>query len=374
MMYKLVIFFFIFSIYFGHLDTGITPFLISKIGTVLLILTAIITNFRDYFNFSRLTKILLLLILLTSVRNYYFFSTEISLINIESLLVIFSIESIKTLIINNKIDFNIIINYTIFFSVLAGLYLVFGFGDGSWEGRYTIDNQNQNLLAVNLSIGIIFIIIKLIKSKRKLLLFSCLFIILVAVTMTGSRSGFIVCILGALSVLYKYRLSIHKTKRIFYSFFFIMFLVSLGLIFTETDNILALRFQNNSGIDLSGRDEYWKIMPFWVADNWLFGIGETGLYSKSMSNFGAARSPHNLYVKTFVQTGLIGLLIISILIRELFKLKKISKNNLLSLTGILVFLALSLVAHPLTTMSMWLLFIPSIVLTKINKKKKFNEL
>lgn len=374
MMYKFIISFFIFSIYFGHLDTGITPFFISKIAITLLLLTAIISDFRDYFNFSNLTKILLFLLLFISIRNFFYYSTEISFINLEFLLIILCIESISTLIRNNRINFNKIVNYTILFSALVGLYLILGFGDNSWDNRHTIDGQNQNLLAVNMSIGIIFCLIKFKKSKIKILLFISLFIMLAAITMTGSRSGFIISLLGALGVLKRYFSFVQLNKKLLYSFLIILFITILGLIFFYSENILLSRFLENPSWDLSGRDAYWLAMPSWVEDNWLFGIGEAGLYSYSMFTYGSALNPHNLYVKIFVEAGLIGLLIVSLLIRELFILKNISKNNLYIIPGILVFLALSLVAHPLTTMSMWLLFIPCVVLTKINRQKKFNEL
>ena len=160
MMYKYVIFLYIFSIYFGHLDTGITPFFISKTGTILLIFAAVTSNFYSFFNFSRVSKLLLFLLLLMSIRNYYFPNSERSLINLEFLLIILSLESFIVLIYSSKINFQNITNYTIFFSTLAALFIVLGLGDSSWEGRHTIDGQNQNLLAVNISIGVIFNSIK----------------------------------------------------------------------------------------------------------------------------------------------------------------------------------------------------------------------
>jgi hypothetical protein len=163
-----------------------------------------------------------------------------------------------------------------------------------------------------------------------------------AIVLVGSRSPLIGLTLALLwALIYRNKLGILiivvcLTSALFFVFKFDTLIYDFQILDRFT-------YQNVADSNGSSRFELWnKFIPYIVRNNFLFGIGfgPAEMYSLAKLNQWS-NVPHNMFVDIFVQLGLVGSLLFSLLLLLKFvrgKQKSSSPKNLITLLPIMLFI------------------------------------
>ena len=288
--------------------------------------------FKDFKKFNKFTIPLILIFSIQFISGYFNQNNEahyFSLITFLNFIVFF------TMLAHTKNDKNLLsraINYYLA-SIFFILVLIF-FNletDYNFDGRLTIFGVNQNWLALNFSISIIFLAHKLLQLKGKFNTIKVIYFLMIIslffqLSYTGSRSGFIGMILGLCLLLFRFKFkyliqSILKNIKIFT---FIAIIISIFL----NSEVFSSRFSSfiSTG-DLSGRDLTWTLLLENIDAIPLFGIGYSGYFIFSKSLFGYYSSAHNFFIETLFIGGFPSLILLIIFVIRIF-LKAIMNKSL----------------------------------------------
>jgi len=219
------------------------------------------------------------------------------------------------LVNHERLDHGVLLKGMFSFS-LGAVLLAFLYNSGIGieynGGRVSVFGDNENAIAVRLSVAcliLIYLVLSddlLIKNWRYLLLLP-IPIMLTFMFETGSRKAFISFVLAFFIgiLFYKVKVGWHK---IFILIAAIVASVYFFKFFLVTD-VLYNRMQSlREEVDLGGREELWtRIVPF-IQDNIIWGRGKTGYHKFSIQTFGVIKSPHNVLLEVLAYTGIIGFL------------------------------------------------------------------
>lgn len=189
--------------------------------------------------------------------------------------------------------------------------------------RMTAFEQDQNELSVMLSIAASFVFILMKQKNHKIvniLLVVFLCVCLVAILLTGSRTGLIiflvVLILGLVSF---------GKKVIVWAILSIIIAAPLILPFIPESNIerlLQTQEQVAEG-DFTGRGYIWErgLTAFHsqIPIRMLIGVGYDQFEFLYNQNYGTFTAPHNTYVSVYVELGIIGFLIFLCILFYVFR-------------------------------------------------------
>jgi O-antigen ligase len=342
---KFSIYLFLFSLNFESINLfnlGI-DYLATKISISVLLFFSLL-NFKKSFtfkNFPNVIKILVLYILMLIVNNFINQNVAYNtIINVS-----FFLNVLVFIVLCNyaAIDKYIILKGLLVFSLSSfclTILFLFGLGEISYiEGRFSIFGMNENGLGLALCISIFILIAivfdnKLFFNKGRYLLLVMIPFLFFFLLQTGSRGALISLTLG----LGTYFILNNKLKHIYKIVLFLVILFSSLFIweFFLRDSVITARLMESiNNRDVSSRDLVWKSIYIIIADNTMFGIGETG-YAQKMDNFSeyGVASPHNVFLEIFCYTGLVGLVIFLFFLKNIFVAARevfLNKGEILSI-------------------------------------------
>ena len=358
-----------FSIHFENWDIfsiGI-DFLITKITIVFYILFSF-PNFKRFKSLKKFKKFIFPIILVFMIQTFsgynykrLYFEEYFSLVFFLNI-ILFILMLIQAQYDDKAIG--VALKSYAFGGLILALFFVLGIQTNtSFGGRTTIFDVNHNMLAVNLSIvALIFLNLLLFNKKTnefvRFIYLSSILIIVIFIASTGSRSGVLSLLGGALMIFL-----LIKTKDIFkkimvivigglFTFFFLIFIFNYSI----SGNRLNETVQTG---DLSGRNDYWVEMIPLSSINPAFGIGYSGFKYEVYNIYGEYRSAHNVFVSVLVTGGFVSLLLVCFFLYNILKKANLNyktKNDILSIAFLVPIFVMAFVAHLLSTKIEWGVF------------------
>ncbi len=295
---------------FSHYPVFPMPLYLFIIMLFLVMLFS--TLLSDYF-FSGILHIIKSIYFLVLI--YLFFSLikkedDIWLI-IKSLLISSLILSFGAIYDLSKINFDLLT-----FSVDAQ------FRSGGLFGNV---NAVAGFFAVSIPLGISLFFLEL-RIWNKNIIISLVFLLIIGLIITVSRSGFLSVIISSFIILFYFK------RKVFWRLFFSSF-ASLFILFLIDDirEIIFSLLRFDAG--LSQRDHYWNLTLDMFKDNPIFGVGP-GAWGKEMFNYfpvmmdtfegqllqygflltEGANAAHNIYLVFLSEMGILGLIVISVFV------------------------------------------------------------
>ncbi len=198
------------------------------------------------------------------------------------------------------------------------------------QERLTFFGQDQNELSYLLSFGIVSIIyiINFMVNKRviKIMYLSLGYIFALIIMLTGSRTGFInIIVICLLIVIMNYK---HYKNNFYVP---ILFAAALLMFYYLPEHISGRLLETVDEIQnkkLTGRVDIWTygLMAFNENGSYLLGTGFKTFRKLLETTYNISVAPHNTYLSTLVELGIIGLslylMIIIYLIKKVFYLCK----------------------------------------------------
>ena len=221
---------------------------------------------------------------------------------------------LNTLVTSDKIIRNIMFSFVMgcCIPICVMINLMIHGVSGDIE-RMTALEQDQNELSVMLCIAVSFVFILLKQQNARiinilLIVFICF--CLAAILLTGSRTGFIILLTVSLLGLVSF-----GKKGAVWAIISIVFILPFILPFIPESNIerlLQTREQLSEG-DLTGRGFIWErgISAFNAQPSIrrLIGVGYDQFPFLYKQNFALQTAPHNTYLASYIEQGIIGFLI-----------------------------------------------------------------
>lgn len=291
-------------------------FSLPKLSVVILLVAFIMSTYVRKLHYNHFLGVF-------SIYSIWAFITALFSINIEEamlrwisfilpLLILMYV--LNTLITNDRIIRNIMLSFITGCCIpicIMVYYMIEGVG-GDIE-RMTALAHDQNELSVMLCIAVSFVFILLKQECSRLTtillaIFVCL--CLIAILLTASRTGFlilsVVSLLGLMSL---------GKKGVIWAIILVFILLPFILPFIPASNIerlLQTQEQLTEG-DLTGRGYIWErgISAFNALPSIrrLIGIGYDQFALLYKQNYGILTAPHNTYLASYIEQGVIGLLI-----------------------------------------------------------------
>lgn len=213
------------------------------------------------------------------------------------------------------------LRFLVYCSALGGVVAILSLRDsvnewGISSGRFGIDELNGNFVSYILS-GTIFIIIlytklyPIKKPKYDVVLFFIIGILIYGLLLLGTRGA----MASSVAVLAWSVIGLRMSKYVSLVVFFAMIAFSIALSIGLIDSILIyFDFLSNRGTgDLSGRLQIWPEAIRYITEYPLFGIGPGAFLDVGILQVGA----HNLILTVLLDTGLLGLLTMSLFFTSL---------------------------------------------------------
>jgi O-antigen ligase len=181
------------------------------------------------------------------------------------------------------------------------------------NARVTVLGQDQNELSFLLTFGIICLLylfqFEKISRKLKLIMLSCIFLMIFVILTTGSRTGFIILLFTGLV----FAVINFKGSKIF-----VLIPIVTGLsiyLFLNLPEVIYSRLietssQIESG-DFTNRERIWEMgfNAFIDSGRLLFGTGHDTFRILMNNSYGWLTAGHNTYLITLIELGLIGFIL-----------------------------------------------------------------
>lgn len=286
--------------------------------------------------------------------------------------------------IKNKTQLNnIFVSYILgsLFIAITTIYEYFNFYKFELYNysRATAFEQDQNELSFLLSFGIVLILYFIQftqqSNRTRILCVLCAILLFYAVLLSGSRTGFIIILLIAFVYLFT-KLNFSKLFLVFPT------LLIVGLYFFNLLNeaisarLLETYSQIESG-NLTGRTEIWEVglNSFLKNGNILLGIGHDAFQEfhkgLTLNNYGLA--VHNTYLGTFIELGVIGLVLYLNIILHLAK-KILFLYKRISMFFVLFLIPILLSMFTLVLIQRRWLFLIGVIIIKLVEEYKKSEI
>jgi O-antigen ligase len=250
--------------------------------------------------------------------------------------------------------------------------------DVSEDGRMSLMGDNPNAVALRqvMALGIIGsgLLGQIQDSRIKCLAMVPAIPAILALTIeTGSRTG-----LAALSIVLLVILFCHRNRSLIGSIGIggVTAVVSLAIIEAvfASETMMGRIMDTLTSGDVAGRDEIWQQLWPIARSNWLFGLGETGYASALSRRFGGSEpmSPHNVFLEILLQSGICGLALFCIFLRQHVASVLIARSrdgNILPLIFFVPIVGVIVSAQLFTVKAMWL----AIAYTIAQSKRSLRE-
>ncbi len=182
-----------------------------------------------------------------------------------------------------------------------------------------------------------------------------------AVILTGSRSGFVATCLGLVSVFFALRHA-RALYRAVWSAVILAAFASLFFALPVSNNLgtnlqrITFSSERESLGTLTGRTEIWSAGLEAFAEHPIAGTGLYTFRADTESRLGEEKAPHNIWLETAVETGIIGLFLLAAAwVTAIVPVVKHRDFRVgFHLTFLLVLLTTSLVANLITSKSLWI--------------------
>ncbi len=182
-----------------------------------------------------------------------------------------------------------------------------------------------------------------------------------AVILTASRSGFIATCLGLASVFFALRYA-RTLYRVVWSALIVAVFAGLFFAVPVSNNLetnlqrITFSADEDSVGTLAGRTEIWSAGLAAFADRPIAGTGLYTFRAATESSLGEERAPHNIWLETAVETGIIGLVLLATAwVTAIIPVLKHRDFRMgFHLTFFLVLLTTSLVANLITSKGLWI--------------------
>ena len=317
-----------------------TTILIKRFIFILFIILNLFFNLKSFIKFSILNTLLIFNILFLAILifinskfnvNFYYIISFIFIISIHSFFK--NISTINKFIFLNTLHkyFNV---FFIFFTFLLFLFFILGINEVRLLFISGFGNDYANFSVWLSSLSLIISYIYFERNKINFTYFYFQIVLLLLTFLSGGRTGFVLILLSIFTLLY-YKANIKKTLILFTIITSIIFLIFTFL----PDIILLNRFYTTSNTDLSA-DEYSSgrltiliggynaFLNFNILQLF-FGLGVDNFYF----NYGGEdHQIHNLFLKSLVETGIIGFMFLLILyIYPLLKKYQFHNNTIVKI-------------------------------------------
>jgi len=181
------------------------------------------------------------------------------------------------------------------------------------NARVTVLGQDQNELSFLLTFGIICLLylfqFEKISRKLKLIILSCIFLMIFVILTTGSRTGFVILLFTGLV----FTAINFKGSKIF---FLTPFVIGLSIyLFLNLPEYIYLRLLETSSQvengDFTNRERIWEMgfNAFIDSGRLLFGTGHDTFRVLMNNTYGWPTAGHNTYLITLIELGLIGFIL-----------------------------------------------------------------
>lgn len=248
-------------------------------------------------------------------------------------------------------------------------YLLYGYS------RATALGQDQNEMSFLLVFGVVCILylfqFNSYKLKTKFLYSIAIIVLVYAILLTGSRTGFVILAF----VLFIFILVNSKGLRIFVASPII--LIGFIYIFDNLSEAIASRLLQTTtqitDLKLTNREIIWSmgISSFIDSGNLLLGIGHDSFRTMMKNEYGASNAfaVHNTYLGTFIELGLVGLLLYLMILRNIIKkVIFLARNYSIYYVNFIVPLLIVMMTLGITNRR-WLFLIGVIVIKIYNLRK-----
>lgn len=189
-------------------------------------------------------------------------------------------------------------------------------------GRVSVLGGNENMLAINVAIGILALYFLFMDLPIKPLwarfvrftIVSSFVPMFYFILATGSRKGLLA--LGFSIVLISLFSGAGLRRRVLISLGGLM-LISLGLNEVISNDLVMSRFLTDmqaGGIE--NRQDLWTVAISVIESNYIFGVGLGGLQDAYMQSHGEPRSPHNVFLEIWAVGGVFCFLLFCNLLRN----------------------------------------------------------
>lgn len=207
-----------------------------------------------------------------------------------------------------------------------------------------------------------------------------LFVQFIAMILTQSRTSFLTLLLAI--ALYYFIISENKLRYI--GAFLLAIPMTLLVVSSERLGLnigIVKRFQN---LNLSGREDIWRVLLDSISENYLIGIGFSTSYESLLSKKTEVPHTHNVYLKVLTETGIVGFisLLVIWITGIIFAIKNYLKNKSNELKYIYAYILTILLVlllhqlaeeHLLNFHYIMFLWVYSISLASIDLSTKTNE-
>lgn len=214
------------------------------------------------------------------------------------------------------------------FAIVVGITIstiIFALGYGvSYEfGRLTIFGENSNAIGFYAVFGLMYIISLIFENRnqvgrKRYLVIVFIFPLLGAAAGSGSRTAFIMLIVG-LSLFF-----LLKSNKKFYlkAFSVIIGAIVVYLVYNYLLTFELLHDRLMSTIEegnLAGRETIWRFSIRIITEHPLIGVGIGEFKNIAEQLYGSRTSPHNVYIEILLYSGFVGLFFFLLFLFRLLK-------------------------------------------------------
>jgi O-antigen ligase len=260
------------------------------------------------------------MVVLASYKDYY------AIFRVFNWVILYFI--IATIIYKNLDKINLLFSCYIFPALYISILNIFQFISNGGIVRSTVNEVDENLLGLSISIAAIFSIFNIINKKQIFFNSLLLIIFILSIIACGSRSSLVGL---SISILGQFKLK--DFKKISY---FILFLGITGTIILQFPIFTEFVYERFNILDEdkgSGRTLIWSVGVNIIYENWILGVGYRNFpyeFSKILGsvdltdleisaitlNSNSNRAAHNIYLSTFVELGIFGILSLFIMFKK----------------------------------------------------------
>jgi len=252
----------------------------------------------------------------------------------------------------------------------------FRFADNIEDARATVLGQDQNELSFLLSFGIISFLYLInfttLATTYKMSSYLAAAIISFAILTTGSRTGFIILLIISIILFF---MNIKKGRIIYLIPFVLAFGILLLRYLPETTiNRLFQTTDQLKNRDLTGRGYIWSMgwKAFENSNAYILGTGFKTFPELLQRNFGWSAAPHNTYLVTLIELGIVGLILYAAMLYNLgCKVYSLVKRNSLFYSLLILPLLVTMLTLGLETRR-WL-FLIGVLILKISEFEKIED-
>lgn len=207
-------------------------------------------------------------------------------------------------------------------TMLLTLFFILGIGVEYEGGRVAIFQDNENSIALKISMGLIIFLLAVVQNRLKWGWYRFLLLIPVPFMLkllaeTGSRVAVISFVLAfVVGIVLIKTDSVWKKIAMYVGGLIVFIVIAVQLLQSE---VLMERLSSTaqSG-DLGGRAKIWETIIPLIKNNPVFGVGNTGYNYYSVMNLNEIVGPHNVILEVLCYTGLVGLTIFLTFLFQIF--------------------------------------------------------